>query len=118
MRRSERIKALNENKTPPEHTPSHVQYGAKPLKNGIIGLFTLFLFVNDMSVPHHKIDSDAPMKDKMIAKFEELNELFDGTLNQFHMLAFSSDISSNEVFTFQEAMKREDKLNFVQDKKN
>jgi hypothetical protein len=35
-----------------------------------------------MSVPHHKIDSDAPLKDKMIAKFEELNELFDGTLNK------------------------------------
>ena len=114
LRRSERIKALNVNKTPTEHKPSHVQYGAKPLTNGIIGLFTLFLFANDMSVPHHKIDSDAPMKDKMIAKFEELNELFDGTLNQFHMLAFSTDISSNEVFTFREAMKQEDKLDFVQ----
>ena len=113
LRRSERIKALNETKTTPEHTPNHVRYGARPLKNSIIGLFTLFSFVNNMSVPHHQIESDAPMKDKMIAKFEEINELFDGTLNHFHMLAFSTDISSNEVFTYKEAMQEEDKLNFV-----
>ena len=37
-----------------------------------------------------------------------------GTLNHFHMFAFSSDISSNKVFTFREAMNQEDKLNFVQ----
>jgi hypothetical protein len=41
LRQSERIKALNENKTPPEHTPSHVWYGAKPLKNDIIGFHTI-----------------------------------------------------------------------------
>ncbi len=100
LSRSERIKALNENKTPPEHTPRHVRYRAKPLKKSIIGLFTLFSFVNNTSVPHHEIDTEAPMKDRMIAKFEELNKLFNGTLNHFHMLAFSSDISSNKVFTF------------------
>jgi hypothetical protein len=53
-----------------------------------------------MSVSYHEIDTEAPVKDRMIAKFEELNELFDDTLNCFHMLAFSSDISSNKVFTF------------------
>ena len=41
----------------------------------------LISFVNNMSALHHQIESDAPMKDKMNAKFEELNELFDGTLN-------------------------------------
>jgi hypothetical protein len=46
------------------------------------------------------------MKDRMIGIFEELSELFDGTLNHFHMLAFSSEISSNKVFMFQEAMKK------------
>ena len=55
-----------------------MELGARPLKNGIIGLLTLFSFINDMPLPHHKIKSDTPMKDKMIAKFEELNELFDG----------------------------------------
>ena len=39
------IKALNENISLPEHTPKHVWYGARSLKNSIIGLFTLFYFV-------------------------------------------------------------------------
>ena len=50
-----------------------MELGARPLKNGIIGLLTLF---SVMSLPHHKIESDA----LMIAEFGELNELFDGTL--------------------------------------
>ena len=49
----------------------------------------------------------------MIAKFVELNKPFDGTLNHFHMPVFSSDISSNKVFTYKEAMTHEDKLDFV-----
>ena len=53
-----------------------MELGARPLKNGIIRLLTLFSVINYMSLPHHKIESDA----LMIADFEELNELFDGTL--------------------------------------
>ena len=38
--------------------------------------------------------------------FHELNELYDGTINQFHHFAFSSiAIESNKVFTYHKATK-------------
>ena len=49
----------------------------------------------------------------MIKRFEELNEHYDGTTNQIHFLSFTTDISSNEVFTYKEAMNQEDKHLFV-----
>ena len=38
---------------------------------------------------------------------------YDGTTNQIHFLSFTTDISSNEVFTYKEAMNQEDKHLFV-----
>jgi len=49
----------------------------------------------------------------VIKRFEELNEHYDGTTNQIHFLSFTTDISSNEVFTYKEAMNQEDKHLFV-----
>jgi hypothetical protein len=50
----------------------------------------------------------------MIKCFEELNEHYNGTMNQIHFLFFSSDVSSNEVFTYKEAMTQEDAHLFVE----
>jgi hypothetical protein len=50
----------------------------------------------------------------MINYFEELNEHYDGTMNQIHFLSFSTDVSSNKVFTHKEAMAQEDKHLFVE----
>ncbi len=50
----------------------------------------------------------------MIKCFEELNEHYDGTTNQIHFLSFSTDISSNKVFTYKEAMNQEDAHLFVE----
>ena len=53
------------------------------------------------------------LSDHVIKRFEELNEHYDGTTNQIHFLSFTTDISSNEVFTYKEAMNQEDKHLFV-----
>ncbi len=49
----------------------------------------------------------------MIKRFEEINEHYDSTTNQIHCLSFSTDISSNEVFTYKEPMNQEDAHLFV-----
>ncbi len=39
---------------------------------------------------------------------DEFNEHNDGTMNQFHILSFSTDVSSNKAFTYKEAITQED----------
>ena len=51
--------------------------------------------------------------DIMVNKFEEINEHYDGTVNDMHFFSYFTEISSNKVFTFQQAMKQEYKLDFV-----
>ena len=46
-------------------------------------------------------------------RFHEVNMLYEGTLNEVHHLLYATDISSNNSFTFQNAMKQDDKLAFV-----
>ena len=46
-------------------------------------------------------------------KFHEVNNLYDGTLNEVHHLLYATDISSNKSFMFRNAMKQDDKLAFV-----
>ena len=45
-------------------------------------------------------------------RFHEVNELYDGTLNEVHHLLYATDINSNETFTFRNEIKQDDKLAF------
>jgi hypothetical protein len=50
----------------------------------------------------------------MIKCFEELNEHYNGTMNQIHFLSFSTDVSLNKVFTYKKAMTQVDAYLFVE----
>jgi hypothetical protein len=53
-------------------------------------------------VPSHNLPSNASLKNnKIVRKYEELIEHYDGTMNQLHMLSFTTD-ASNDVFTFKQ----------------
>ncbi len=52
--------------------------------------------------------------DHMIKCFEEVNEHYDGTTNQIHFLSCSTDVSSNKVFTYKEAMTQKDAHLFIE----
>ncbi len=54
------------------------------------------------------------LSDHVIKCFEELHEHYDGTLNQIQFLSFSTDVSSNKVFTYKEDMTQEDAHLFVE----
>jgi hypothetical protein len=71
-------------------------------------LITLFLFVNRVTILDHELPTHATLSDHMIKRFEELNEHYDGIMNQIHFWSFSTEVSSNEVFTYKEAITQED----------
>jgi hypothetical protein len=79
-------------------------------------LITLFSFASCVTVPDHELPThaNATFSDHVIKHFEELHEHFDGTMNQIHFLSFSTDVSSNKVFTYKEAITQEDAHPFVE----
>ena len=54
------------------------------------------------------------LSDHMIKHFEEVNQHYDSTMIQIHFLSFSTDVSSNKVFTYKEATTQEDAHLFVE----
>ena len=79
----------------------------------ILGLLTIISLVSEISLPKVQVSSDATLSDRIIRRFEEANEHYDGTVNEMHLLSYLADVSSNEVFTLRQAMKEEDRLDFV-----
>ena len=49
--------------------------------------------------------------DKLINRFHEANELYDRTLNQLNLSVFAT--SSNENYTYPQAMQQTDKDKFI-----
>jgi hypothetical protein len=77
-------------------------------------LISLFSFVSHVTIPDHELPTHATLSDHMIKCFEESNEHYDGARNQIHFLSFSTDVSSNKVFTYKEAITQEDAHLFVE----
>ena len=76
---------------------THVAFGKTMLK--AVSLFTLFNSVQDIlpSVPSYPPVPYDSFTTRGMHRFHELNELYDGTINEFDHFAFSTlDISSNE----------------------
>ena len=65
-------------------------------------------------MPAHRRDPNASYLEKFINKFEELNEHYDGTVNQLHFLLFLTEKTTNEVYTYNQIMKQQDKLQFIE----
>ncbi len=105
----ERIKALQQK----AHNPAYVAWGTKT-KRSVSALITLFSFVSHVTVPDHELPTHATLSDHVIKHFEELNEHYDGTMNQRHFLSYSTNVSFNKVFTYKEAMTQEDAHLFVE----
>ncbi len=95
------------------HNPAHVAWGTRT-KRSMSALIRLFSFVSHVTIPDHELPTHAMLSDHIIEHFEELNEHYDGTVNQIHFLSFSTDISSNKVFTYKETITQEDAHLFVE----
>jgi hypothetical protein len=80
------------------HKSAHTAWGTRSQRS-VSALVTLFSFVSHVTVPDHELSTHAMFSDHMIKRFEKLYEYYDGTMNKIHFLSFSTDVSSNKVFT-------------------
>ena len=104
LRRSERIKALNLAETEAKKQTAHVPFINTATKK-LLGLFTILSFVSNVEMPNHQVSPHATYTDRIIKRFEEHSEHYDNTVNELHFFSFLTDASSNECFTFGQAMK-------------
>ncbi len=95
------------------HKPAHVAWGTKT-KRSVSALINLFPFVSHNTVPDYELPTHATFSDHTIKHFKELNEHYNGTMNQIHFLSCSTDVSSNKVFSYKEALTQEDAHLFVE----
>ena len=74
LRRSARIAALNaKNASHEPKAKSHVAYGARAART-LIGLFSLFCFASNITLPKHRVAQNMTYTDLMINKLEEIHE--------------------------------------------
>ena len=64
-------------------------------------------------MPQHQTEKNATFTQQVMNRFHEVNELYDGNLNEVHHLLYATNISSNDISMFRNAMKQDDKLAFV-----
>ena len=72
-----------------------------------------YALLTTVQMPNHPLPNNPSITSKFINKFHECNELFDGTINQIHNYALASDLSNNEAYTFSQAMRQDDRAQFV-----
>jgi hypothetical protein len=113
LRRSKRIIEQNK-KEEAKKRKAHVTFGTAATTKVLFGLFSLISLASNFTMPNHRKGYTPTYTESVMNRFHEVNELYDGTLNNVHHFLYSTEISSNECFTFQQAMKQDDKMNFVQ----
>ena len=91
----------------------YVSFGTAAATKLGFGLVSLIALATNVVVPQNQTEKNAIFTQQEMNRFHKVNELYDGTLNEVHHLLYANDISSNDRFTFQNAMKQDDKLAFV-----
>ena len=114
LRRSPRLRKQREkDKEKSQKRKAHISFGTAAATELGFGLFSLIALVTNVVVPQHQTEKNATFTQQVMNRFHEVNELYDGTLNDVHHLLYENDISSNDRFTFRNAMKQDDKLALV-----
>ena len=62
----------------------------------------------------HQTHKNLTYTKQVMNQFHAMNELYDGNLNKIHHFMYSTDITTNECFTFRNVMKQEYKMSFVE----
>ena len=65
-------------------------------------------------MPEHQTHENLTYTEPVMNRFREVNELYDSTLNKINRFMYSINITTNECFTFRNAMKQEDKMSMVE----
>ncbi len=111
LRRSERLRKINEKKNQEVRHPSKKKAAFSTKR--VLGLFTVLSTVaTHMSSFHSPIHPNATKYEKLVHRFHEANELFDGTINVLHNSVLATD--ANENYTYSQAMKQDDAKDFIE----
>eukprot|EP00956_Cyclotella_meneghiniana_P017288 scaffold27981_cov37-Cyclotella_meneghiniana.AAC.19 len=110
LRRSVRIQELNESKrrnadgTHQQRKRTEHMWRLVPSLAKLLG----------WEMPNHPLPDNPSVAYRIVNKFHECNELFDGTINHLHNFALATDLSNNEVFTLSQAMRQDDRKQFIE----
>ena len=108
---SERIrKSHNAKEAEESHPKERNSFNAKRL----LAFYTVLSAVWNQYISRFMYPKpDVTTYDKLINRFYEANELYDGTLNQLNLSVFVT--SSNKNYTYPQAMQQTDKDKFIDD---
>ena len=116
LRRSERIKQLNNSSQNADgkstKRKAHMAFGT--VINKIAWLGGIYALLTTVQMPNHSLPENPSFTSKLVNTFHECNELYDGTINQIHNYAFATELANNEVFTFTQAMRQDDRGLFLE----
>ena len=107
--RSPRLREKKEGNIPNKRK-AHTAYGTSALTKVALGLYSLVALASTIKIPEHKLNPNETYTEQVMNRFHKVNELYDGTLNEVHQLIYHTNISTNESFTFRNAMKQDNKL--------
>jgi len=77
-------------------------------------MFALICTVNTYTMPSHRELQNPSFIVLLLCRIDKANEHCDGTLNEYHFVSLLTNTSSNEVFTYHQAQKQDDWIQFVE----
>ena len=92
---------------------SFVTFGTAADTNVAFGLFSLIALASNFTIPEHQTNPNSTYAEQFMNRFREVNELYDGTLNEIHNFMYATNIDINECFTFINVMNQDNKISFV-----
>ena len=92
---------------------AHTAFGTQEATKVALGLFSLVALATNIKLSEHQINLNATFTEQVMNRLHEVKQLYDGTLNKVHHLFYETEIITNESLKFRNAMKQDDKLNFV-----
>ncbi len=109
LRQLERIQKLNALKVKEaQHPKKKSAFVTKKILGLYIVLSTVASHLSSHYIPIHE---NATSYEKLVHRFHEANQLYDGTLNVINNSVFATD--ANENYTFSQAMKQDNAIDFI-----
>ena len=103
-------KCIAENKSKGQHK-ANVTFGSHTKQ--MLGLYALICMVDNYLMPKHQALLTPSFSDLLVCRFEEANKHCHGTLEEFHFVSLLTNAGSNKVFTYHQALKQDNRCNFV-----
>ena len=62
----------------------HVTFGTEEATKVVFGMFSLIALVSNITIPKHQTNPNATYTKHVVNWFHEVNDLYNGTLNEVH----------------------------------